>query len=169
MRARCEATQDSDVRAWPCCAPSSWAVSKVIAAAVGVSLFPPALAGQTRHRRGTSAALSAYFRRSPAPPFPQPARPPSGRGTGGYNTFKSNGFCNLQTRKQAANDTGRAMGGAARNLHTFVCSTLHTLPGMGGAAGGGLWGASASKQEKAIKDKILKECMIDRGYRVYSG
>jgi len=40
---------------------------------------------------------------------------------------------------------------------------------VGGGAAGGLWGSSVTKEEKRVKDKILKECMIDRGYRVYSG
>jgi hypothetical protein len=119
VRARCEATQDSDVRAWPCCAPSSWAVSKVIAAAVGVSLFLPALAGQTRHRRGTGAALSAYTLDEVLPP--RSRNPPDHRQAGERGAIiplNQTIFANLQTRKQAANDTGRAMGGAARKLVT---------------------------------------------------
>ena len=64
---------------------------------------------------------------------------------------------------------GGLVAGAAALTFGAVFAPAIPFIVAGGAAGGGLWGASASKQEKAIKDKILKECMIDRGYRVYSG
>ena len=39
----------------------------------------------------------------------------------------------------------------------------------GGTASGTLWGASASADEVEARENILKDCMTDRGYRVYSG
>jgi len=58
---------------------------------------------------------------------------------------------------------GGAVAGAVALKFGAVFAPAIPFIVAGGAAGGGLWGASASKQEKAIKDKILKECMIDRG------
>ena len=39
----------------------------------------------------------------------------------------------------------------------------------GGSATGAIWGSSASKNEIVARENILRECMTDRGYRVYSG
>ena len=64
---------------------------------------------------------------------------------------------------------GGAVAGAAALAYGAVFAPAIPFIIAGGAAGGGLWGASATKEEKAIKDRILKECMEDRGYRVYSG
>lgn len=64
---------------------------------------------------------------------------------------------------------GGAVAGAAALVYGAVFAPAIPFIIAGGAAGGGLWGASATKEEKAIKDRILRECMIDRGYRVYSG
>ncbi len=64
---------------------------------------------------------------------------------------------------------GGAVAGAAALTFGAVFAPAIPFIIAGGAAGGGLWGASATKEEKAIKDRILKECMEDRGYRVYSG
>ena len=38
----------------------------------------------------------------------------------------------------------------------------------GGAAGGGLWGSSVSKEEANARQSILNQCMASRGYEVYS-
>ena len=64
---------------------------------------------------------------------------------------------------------GGAVAGAAALAYGAVFAPAIPFIIAGGAAGGGLWGASATKEEKVIKDRILKECMEDRGYRVYSG
>ena len=64
---------------------------------------------------------------------------------------------------------GGAVAGAAALAYGAVFAPAIPFILAGGAAGGGLWGASATKEEKEIKDRILKECMEDRGYRVYSG
>ena len=37
----------------------------------------------------------------------------------------------------------------------------------GGPAGGGLWGASASKKEQAARKSVLVGCLLDKGYKVY--
>tara|TARA_X000000950_G_C13488055_1_gene486605 strand:+ start:41 stop:448 length:408 start_codon:yes stop_codon:yes gene_type:complete len=39
----------------------------------------------------------------------------------------------------------------------------------GGAAGGGLWGKSASDKEKRFRNNVMRKCMVDRGYKVYTG
>ena len=39
----------------------------------------------------------------------------------------------------------------------------------GGAAGGSLWGKSASDAEKRYRNNIMRKCMVDRGYKVYTG
>ena len=39
----------------------------------------------------------------------------------------------------------------------------------GGAAGGSLWGKSASDKEKRFRNNIMRKCMVDRGYKVYTG
>ena len=64
---------------------------------------------------------------------------------------------------------GGAVAGAAALAYGAVFAPAIPFIIAGGAAGGGLWGASATKEEKEIKERILKECMEDRGYRVYSG
>ena len=38
----------------------------------------------------------------------------------------------------------------------------------GGAAGGGLWGASVSKEEKEAREAVLAQCLNDKGYKVYA-
>ena len=39
----------------------------------------------------------------------------------------------------------------------------------GGAAGGSLWGKSASDKEKKYRNNVMRKCMVDRGYKVYTG
>jgi len=64
---------------------------------------------------------------------------------------------------------GGAVAGAAALAYGAVFAPAIPFIIAGGAAGGGLWGNSASKEEIRIKEKILSECMTYRGYRVYSG
>lgn len=63
---------------------------------------------------------------------------------------------------------GGAVAGAAALAYGAVFAPAIPFIILGGTATGSIWGSSVSKEEKRIKDKILKECMIDRGYRVYS-
>jgi len=37
----------------------------------------------------------------------------------------------------------------------------------GGLAGGGLWGASASKEEPEARESVLVGCLSDKGYKGY--
>ena len=39
----------------------------------------------------------------------------------------------------------------------------------GAAAGGSLWGKSASDKEKKYRNNVMRKCMVDRGYKVYTG
>ena len=64
---------------------------------------------------------------------------------------------------------GGAVAGAAALAFGAVFAPAIPFIIAGGAAGGGLWGSAATKEEKIIKERILKECMEDRGYKVYSG
>jgi hypothetical protein len=63
---------------------------------------------------------------------------------------------------------GGAVAGAAALAYGAVFAPAIPFIILGGTATGSIWGSSVTKEEKKIKDKILKECMIDRGYRVYS-
>jgi len=68
---------------------------------------------------------------------------------------------------------GAAIGGVAvAGIATAVAGAVF-LPAVpfiiaGGATGGSLWGNSVKEKERKIKEKIIVDCMIDRGYRVYS-
>ena len=67
---------------------------------------------------------------------------------------------------------GAAIGSAAvAGVATAVAGAVFApaIPFIiaGGAAGGGLWGASVSKEEARAREKILLQCMESRGYEVY--
>ena len=67
---------------------------------------------------------------------------------------------------------GAAIGSASvAGLAALVYGAvfLPALPFIlaGGAAGGSLWGKSASDAEKKYRNNIMQQCMIDRGYKVY--
>ena len=73
---------------------------------------------------------------------------------------------------------GKAVAGAAigaagvAGIATAVAGAVFApaIPFIlaGGAAGGGIWGANVSKEEQKVRDKVLGDCMIDRGYKVYT-
>ena len=73
---------------------------------------------------------------------------------------------------------GKAVAGAAigvaavAGVATAVAGAIFApaIPFMiaGGAAGGGLWGSKISKEEREVRDKVLGDCMKDRGYKVYT-
>ena len=67
---------------------------------------------------------------------------------------------------------GAAIGTAAvAGVATAVAGAifLPAIPFMiaGGLAGGGLWGASASKEEQEAREGVLTGCLGDKGYKVY--
>ena len=67
---------------------------------------------------------------------------------------------------------GAAIGTAAvAGVATAVAGAVFApaIPFMiaGGLAGGGLWGASASKEEQAARESVLVGCLSDKGYKVY--
>ena len=67
---------------------------------------------------------------------------------------------------------GAAIGTAAvAGIATAVAGAvfLPAIPFMiaGGLAGGGLWGASASKDEQEVREGVLTGCLSDKGYKVY--
>ena len=73
---------------------------------------------------------------------------------------------------------GKAVAGAAigsmavAGIATAVAGAVFA-PAMpfiiaGGAAGGGIWGSKVSKEERKVRDKVLGDCMRDRGYKVYT-
>ena len=71
----------------------------------------------------------------------------------------------------------KSIGGAA--IGTAVVAGVATAvagaifaPAMpfiiaGAVAGGGLWGSSASKEEKQAREGVLVGCLRDKGYKVY--
>ena len=67
---------------------------------------------------------------------------------------------------------GAAIGTAAvAGIATAVAGAIFApaIPFMiaGGMAGGGLWGASVSKEEKQARESVLTGCLRDKGYKVY--
>jgi hypothetical protein len=67
---------------------------------------------------------------------------------------------------------GAAIGTAAvAGFATAVAGAIFApaIPFMiaGGLAGGGLWGSSASKEEKQAREGVLTGCLRDKGYKVY--
>ena len=67
---------------------------------------------------------------------------------------------------------GAAIGTAAvAGIATAVAGAVFApaIPFMiaGGLAGGGLWGSSASKEEKQAREGVLTGCLRDKGYKVY--
>ena len=68
---------------------------------------------------------------------------------------------------------GAAIGGTAvAGIATAVAGAVFApaLPFIiaGSLAGGGLWVASASKEEKTAREHIMVQCLKDKGYEVYS-
>ena len=62
-------------------------------------------------------------------------------------------------------------GGAVAGIATAVAGAVFApaVPFIvaGGLAGGGLWGASSSKEERKAREKIMVQCLNDRGYKSY--
>lgn len=61
-----------------------------------------------------------------------------------------------------------AVGGVATAVAGAIFAPAIPFIIAGGAAGGGLWGSAASREEKEGKLRVMEQCMSDRGYRVYS-
>ena len=74
--------------------------------------------------------------------------------------------------------TGKAIGGAvlgsagvagvAALAYGAVFAPAIPFIVAGGAAGGTLWGKSASDKEKKFRNNIMQQCMEKRGYTIYS-
>ena len=62
-------------------------------------------------------------------------------------------------------------GGAVAGIATAVAGAVFApavpFTVAGGLAGGGLWGASSSKEERKAREKIMVQCLNDRGYNSY--
>ena len=68
---------------------------------------------------------------------------------------------------------GAAIGGTAvAGIATAVAGAVFApaIPFIiaGAVAGGGLWGASVSKEEAKARESILIQCLQSRGYEVYA-
>ena len=79
----------------------------------------------------------------------------------------------LSTETATKAVAGAVIGaGAVAGIATAVAGAVFApaVPFIiaGGAAGGGLWGASVSKEEAEARESILNQCMESRGYKVYS-
>ena len=62
-----------------------------------------------------------------------------------------------------------AVAGVAALFYGAVFAPAVPFIIAGGAAGGGLWGKSASDKEIKFRNNVLKQCMVERGYKVYTG
>jgi hypothetical protein len=79
----------------------------------------------------------------------------------------------LNNEKAAKGLAGAAIGGTAvAGIASAVAGAVFApaIPFIiaGSLAGGGLWGASASKEEKTARENIMVQCLKDKGYEVYS-
>ena len=63
---------------------------------------------------------------------------------------------------------GIAVAGVATAVAGAVFAPAIPFIIAGSLAGGGLWGSNTSKEEAMAREKILVQCMRDRGYEVYS-
>ena len=61
-----------------------------------------------------------------------------------------------------------AVAGAAALVYGAVFAPAIPFILAGGAAGGSLWGKSASDEEKKFRNNIMRQCMESRGYTVYT-
>ena len=79
------------------------------------------------------------------------------------------------TSQAAGNATVGALatGGAVAGVATAVAGAVFwpAIPFIiaGSLLGGGIAGDRVNKKELAAREKILADCLKDRGYRVYSG
>jgi outer membrane lipoprotein SlyB len=67
---------------------------------------------------------------------------------------------------------GAAIGGAAvAGIASAVAGAVFApaIPFIvaGSLAGGGMWGAASTKEERRAREKILVQCLNDRGYKAY--
>ena len=79
----------------------------------------------------------------------------------------------LTDEKALKGIAGAAIGGTAvAGIATAVAGAVFApaIPWIvaGSLAGGGIWGSSASKEEKIAREKILVQCLNGKGYTVYS-
>ena len=64
---------------------------------------------------------------------------------------------------------GTAVAGVATAAVGAVFAPAIPFIVAGSLAGGGLWGASSSKEEKLARERVLTQCLRGKGYEVYSG
>ena len=95
-----------------------------------------------------------------------------------YNTDFDNCLTLAKTIDLTGETATKAVAGAAIGA-TAVAGVATAVAGAvfapavpfiiaGGAAGGGLWGASVSKEEKEAREAVLAQCLNDKGYKVYA-
>ena len=63
---------------------------------------------------------------------------------------------------------GTAVAGVATAVAGAVFAPAIPFIVAGSLAGGGLWGASASKEERIAREHIMVQCLKEKGYEVYS-
>ena len=63
---------------------------------------------------------------------------------------------------------GTAVAGIATAVAGAVFAPAIPFIIAGAVAGGGLWGASVSKEEAKARESILIQCLQSRGYEVYA-
>jgi outer membrane lipoprotein SlyB len=62
---------------------------------------------------------------------------------------------------------GATVAGIATAVAGAVFAPAVPFIVAGGLAGGGLWGASSSKEERKAREKIMVQCLNERGYKSY--
>lgn len=63
---------------------------------------------------------------------------------------------------------GTAVAGVATAVAGAVFAPAIPFIVAGSLAGGGLWGASSSKEERIARERIVTQCLRGKGYEVYS-
>ena len=79
----------------------------------------------------------------------------------------------LSDEKAIKSVAGAAMGGTAvAGIATAAFGAVFApaIPFIvaGSLAGGGLWGSSASKEERIARERIMVQCLRGKGYEIYS-
>ena len=63
---------------------------------------------------------------------------------------------------------GTAVAGVATAVAGAVFAPAIPFIVAGSLAGGGLWGASSSKEEQIARERVMTQCLRGKGYEVYS-
>ena len=77
-------------------------------------------------------------------------------------------LCDLRCLTHQAAVGGTAVAGVATAAAGAVFAPAIPFIVAGSLAGGGLWGASSSKEEQIAREHVMTQCLRGKGYEVYS-